>query len=66
VSTTPSTRSSTPAADELEDRLEFVVDPDAAPGDVVPAVATVLIGIARRRKEREAVELEARTTEGQE
>jgi hypothetical protein len=34
------------------DGLEFVVDSDAEPGDVVPVLAQLLIQIARRRREQ--------------
>ena len=39
------------ADDDLE-QVEFVLDPDAEPGDVVPALAKLLIGLARRRREQ--------------
>jgi hypothetical protein len=51
-----------PADDDLANRLDFVVDPDAEPGDVVPAMARLLIGMARQRRERLAAESAAEHT----
>jgi hypothetical protein len=38
-------------------RVKFRVDPDAEPGNAAPALARLLIGIDRRRRERAAAEL---------
>jgi N6-adenosine-specific RNA methylase IME4 len=37
--------------------VTFRIDPDAEPGDASPALARLLIGIDRRRRERDAAEL---------
>lgn len=38
-------------ADVLDGKVEFHVDPDAQPGRVVPALARLLIDLARRRRD---------------
>ncbi|MFZ1932487.1 MAG: hypothetical protein WCB27_00010 [Thermoguttaceae bacterium] len=39
--------------DHLDALVKFRVDPDAAPGNVIPALARLLIDLARRREEKE-------------
>ncbi len=39
--------------DALDGLVEFRVDPQADPGNVVPALARLLIDLARRQNERE-------------
>lgn len=41
----------TARADPLDTLVEYRVDPEAEPGNVVPALARLLIDLARRRSE---------------
>jgi hypothetical protein len=43
-------------ADYLDGLVEFRVDPQAERGDVVGALAALLVGIDRRRRERAAAD----------
>jgi len=47
----------TDTAPDAVDVVTFRVDPDAEPGNASPALARLLIGIDRRRRERAAAEL---------
>ena len=48
---TAARHTSAPPAD-VDARITWHVDPDAPAGDVVGAMARLLIGVARRRRER--------------
>lgn len=43
----------------LMEPVSFVVDQNAEPGDVLPALARLLIGIEQRRRQRQAAEQES-------
>ena len=46
----------------VDPAVTFHIDPDAEPGNASPALARLLIGIDRRRRERAAAELAGEQT----
>lgn len=61
----PASPAASRPADSLDSMMEFRVDPDAQPGNVLPALAKLLINMARRRREQQqAAQVDAQSTEG--